>query len=175
MAKKSEKAGGEAPAGGPPAFEAALAELEDIVQQLEAGEKSLDESLKLYERGVAALRACHQLLDQAEQRIRKLVAGPGGQPLVQDLKLSPARAAGQEGEALPAEQTGAPDAEGAQDPGAPQGQGSAGEHAAEDPGGAAEKKPRPAGRPAPRAQNPGEPGARGEGTSRKGDSLFGGG
>jgi len=162
MAKKSEKASGEAAGGGtpekPPAFEAALAELEEIVQQLEAGEKSLDESLKLYERGVAALRTCHQLLDQAEQRIRKLVAGPGGEPVVQDLKLSPARAATEEGEALPAEETGAPGTEGAKEP-----------------GGVAGKKPRPSGRSrVQRAENPGEAGARDEGTPRKGGSLFGG-
>jgi len=159
MAKKSEKASGEAAGGGtpekPPAFEAALAELEEIVQQLEAGEKSLDESLKLYERGVAALRTCHQLLDQAEQRIRKLVAGPGGEPLVQDLKLSPARAAGEEGEALPTEDAGT-------------------QAEAQDSGEVAGKKPRPGGRSGPRAQNPGEAGARGEGASRKGGSLFGG-
>ena len=161
MAKKSEKASGEAAAGGtpekPPAFEAALSELEEIVQQLEAGEKSLDESLKLYERGVAALRTCHQLLDQAEQRIRKLVAGPGGEPVVQDLKLSPTRGAAEEGEALSTEEAGAPGTEGGKEP-----------------ADALEKKPRPGGRSGPRAQNPGEAGARGEGTSRKGGSLFGG-
>jgi exodeoxyribonuclease VII small subunit len=68
-------------------FETALAELEQIVSELESGEKPLDESLALYEKGVAALKHCHGILDKAEKRIRLLVQGQGGEPVVQDGEL----------------------------------------------------------------------------------------
>ena len=69
-------------------FEDSLAELEQIVSQLEAGERPLDESLALYEKGVAALKQCHLILDKAEKRIRRLVKGPDGEPVLQDDELS---------------------------------------------------------------------------------------
>ncbi|HYF49317.1 MAG TPA: exodeoxyribonuclease VII small subunit [Planctomycetota bacterium] len=73
-----------------PCFEDCLGELEQIVAQLEAGEKPLDESLALYEKGVAALKRCHEMLDKAEQRIRLLVRGPGGAPLLKEAEIQPA-------------------------------------------------------------------------------------
>ena len=57
----------------PENFEADLARLEDIVHRLEEGNMSLDESLKLYEDGVAAYRRCHKTLSEAELKVRKLV------------------------------------------------------------------------------------------------------
>src|SRR5258708_7021500 len=67
-------------------FEHALRDLEAIVRQLEDGDQSLDESLALYEKGIKALRVCHQRLDQAEQRIKLLTANPRqpGQPELKD-------------------------------------------------------------------------------------------
>lgn len=65
-------------------FEAKLTELEEILRQLEEGEKSLDESLELYEKGVSALKVCHQILDRAEKRIRTLVQRPDGEPELRD-------------------------------------------------------------------------------------------
>lgn len=60
-------------------FEQALAELEQIVAQLEAGELPLEESLVHYERGVARLRQCYALLEQAEARVSTLASdGRGG-------------------------------------------------------------------------------------------------
>ncbi|MCW8129714.1 MAG: exodeoxyribonuclease VII small subunit [Planctomycetota bacterium] len=59
-------------------FEDKLAELEEIVRQLEDGEKSLDESLALYERGVASLKDCHAILNHAEKRIKMLVKKTDG-------------------------------------------------------------------------------------------------
>jgi len=78
MAKKTESTPRGSGKKQPASFEKALSELQDIVRELESGEQSLDDSLKLYERGIASLRTCHALLDQAEQRIRKLVADCGG-------------------------------------------------------------------------------------------------
>ena len=58
----------------PPKFEAALAELETLVTQMESGELSLDESLKAFERGVSLARQCQIELKQAEQRVQVLTA-----------------------------------------------------------------------------------------------------
>ena len=56
----------------PPAFEDALEELETIVERMEDGEPSLEESLKLFERGMDLTRRCQKALDDAEQRIQTL-------------------------------------------------------------------------------------------------------
>ncbi|MCK7594075.1 exodeoxyribonuclease VII small subunit [Pseudomarimonas salicorniae] len=53
-------------------FERSLDELEQLVQKLESGDLSLDESLKAYERGIALYRGCHGALEQAELRVRML-------------------------------------------------------------------------------------------------------
>jgi exodeoxyribonuclease VII small subunit len=60
-----------------PDFEAALAELEKIIEKMEAGEQSLEESLKSFERGIELTRACQQGLKEAEQRVEKLVQKNG--------------------------------------------------------------------------------------------------
>ena len=57
-------------------FEAALAELEDIVARLERGEMKLEESLKLFERGVALTKACRQSLETAELKVKQLLDTP---------------------------------------------------------------------------------------------------
>ena len=50
-------------------FEAAIAELESVVKKLEEGDLALEESLRLYERGVHLSRFCHAQLEEAERRI----------------------------------------------------------------------------------------------------------
>jgi len=55
-----------------PDFEQALSELEQLVEQMEEGELSLEESIKTYERGVALGRSALKSLDAAEQRIQIL-------------------------------------------------------------------------------------------------------
>ena len=65
-----------------PSFERALEDLEQIVEQLEQGDLSLDDSLRAYERGVALGRTCQQALDAAEQRI-ELLNGEGENARVQ--------------------------------------------------------------------------------------------
>jgi len=56
-----------------PDFEKALEELESLVEQLESGDLSLDESLKQFKRGVELTRHCQGVLDQAQQTVEKLV------------------------------------------------------------------------------------------------------
>jgi exodeoxyribonuclease VII small subunit len=60
-----------------PEFEKALAELEQLVERMEDGELTLDESIKTYERGVALGRIALSALDEAEQRVRILNEGDG--------------------------------------------------------------------------------------------------
>lgn len=59
-------------------FEQALAALEGIVQQLERGDVSLDQSITLYERGEALRAACQQRLDAAQARIERIVTAADG-------------------------------------------------------------------------------------------------
>jgi len=65
-----------------PSFEAALKQLEEIVQRLEKGELSLEESLGLYEDGVRLARHCHAKLEEAEGKIELLMKDARGEPLV---------------------------------------------------------------------------------------------
>ncbi len=53
-------------------FEEALAELEEIVERLEIGELSLEESLKLFERGQVLSRLCMEQLETATLRVEQL-------------------------------------------------------------------------------------------------------
>ena len=53
-------------------FEASLDQLERLVEKMEHGEMSLEESLAAYERGVGLYRHCQQALEQAELRVRLL-------------------------------------------------------------------------------------------------------
>jgi exodeoxyribonuclease VII small subunit len=55
-----------------PDFESSLAELDAIVTRMERGDLALEESLRLYERGVELSRACHARLEDAERRIEVL-------------------------------------------------------------------------------------------------------
>jgi exodeoxyribonuclease VII small subunit len=59
-------------------FEAAIKQLEDIVQRLEKGELALEESLKLYEDGIRLSRLCHAKLEEAEGKIEMLVKDARG-------------------------------------------------------------------------------------------------
>ncbi len=56
-------------------YEAAFAELQQIIEALEGEQRSLDEATALYERGQALVKRCGELLDQAELKVRKL-SGP---------------------------------------------------------------------------------------------------
>jgi exodeoxyribonuclease VII small subunit len=55
-------------------FEKKLGRLEEIVQKMEKGESSLEDSLKLFEEGIKLSRECHTQLNSAEAKVKKLVA-----------------------------------------------------------------------------------------------------
>lgn len=75
MPRKSS-ASAAAPGGKPASpvadFEASLDALEGLVEKMEHGEMSLEESLAAYERGVGLYRRCQQALEQAELRVKLL-------------------------------------------------------------------------------------------------------
>ena len=58
-------------------FEDALKELEAVVESMEQGELSLEESLKAFERGVELTRSCQKSLDEAEQKVEILTRKEG--------------------------------------------------------------------------------------------------
>jgi exodeoxyribonuclease VII small subunit len=59
-------------------FEDALKRLEQIVNRLESGDISLDESLKIFEEGVRLSRFCSKKLDEAEKRVQILLKDKEG-------------------------------------------------------------------------------------------------
>ncbi len=66
MTGKSQKA---------PGYESAMAELEQIVADMEAGRLSLEDSLAAYKRGAELLSFCRSRLDDAQQQVRVLEEG----------------------------------------------------------------------------------------------------
>ncbi|MEO8849671.1 MAG: exodeoxyribonuclease VII small subunit [Casimicrobiaceae bacterium] len=72
MVKKSSSPSLESTPSVVAGFERSLDELEQLVQKMEKGEMSLDESLGAYERGVALYRQCQTALQQAELRVQLL-------------------------------------------------------------------------------------------------------
>jgi len=60
-------------------FEEAIAGLTDIVDKIEQGQIPLQESLDQYERGMALIKRCRTILQQAEQRIEKITKEQEGQ------------------------------------------------------------------------------------------------
>jgi exodeoxyribonuclease VII small subunit len=58
-------------------FEEALSKLEQIVSQIEAGKVSLEESIEKYGQGIALIKQCRGILDQAEKKIQLLGRGEG--------------------------------------------------------------------------------------------------
>ncbi|HEX6126517.1 MAG TPA: exodeoxyribonuclease VII small subunit [Pyrinomonadaceae bacterium] len=66
-------------------FEASLAELEKIVEQLENGDLALEESLQLFEKGVKLSRECRERLSEAERRIEVLMKDGSGNLTLSEL------------------------------------------------------------------------------------------
>ena len=60
-------------------FEEAIADLEQVVEQLESGDLSLEDSLEAFEKGVGLVRYCNQKLSQVEKKVELLVKDKQGQ------------------------------------------------------------------------------------------------
>ena len=73
--------------GKEPGFETALTRLEEIVRRLEEGELPLEDSLRLFEEGVALTRQCAARLDEAQRRIDILARAEGGRVELRPLEV----------------------------------------------------------------------------------------
>lgn len=65
-------------------FEQNMKRLEEIVRAMERGDVALEESLKMFQEGTELIRACSQLLDDAELQVKKVMARPDGTPAEED-------------------------------------------------------------------------------------------
>ena len=68
-------------------FEEHLTKLEAVVERLERGDLTLDESVRLFEEGMKLSRSCKEELEQAEGRIQVLVEGKGGKMQVAEMEM----------------------------------------------------------------------------------------
>ena len=68
-------------------FEEHLTQLESVVERLEKGELTLDESVRLFEEGMKLSEACKAELEQAEGRVQVLVEGKGGKMQVAEMEM----------------------------------------------------------------------------------------
>jgi exodeoxyribonuclease VII small subunit len=70
-----------------PNFETSLKELEEIVEQLERGELSLDQTLAKYESGIKMYTQCHKMLENTEKKIAILLKKTSGETSVEEYNL----------------------------------------------------------------------------------------
>lgn len=77
-------------------FEEALEELESLVEQMEDGDLSLEESLAAFEKGVKLARECQEALKAAEQRVQVLLRQGGAEG---DEQLAPFAGEDEDGDA----------------------------------------------------------------------------
>jgi exodeoxyribonuclease VII small subunit len=68
-------------------FEDAMEQLENIVQGLEEGELTLEESLVTFEEGMKLIKFCSEKLEEAEQKVTTLVQGSEGSLAQQPIKI----------------------------------------------------------------------------------------
>jgi exodeoxyribonuclease VII small subunit len=68
-------------------FEVALEELESVVEQLEAGDLSLEDSLAAFERGVGLVKYCNQKLTEVEKKVEFLLKDKEGKLQLQTLEV----------------------------------------------------------------------------------------
>lgn len=72
-------------------FEQALSRLEEIVENLEKGELSLEVSLKKFEEGIGLSRFCAKKLDEAQEKVELLLAEEDGGKKAQSFPISDQR------------------------------------------------------------------------------------
>ncbi len=68
-------------------FEEALKRIEEIVEALEQGDVSLDNSLKLYEEGQSLIKFCREKLTKVEEKVKELVRTEKGEFKLKDTKI----------------------------------------------------------------------------------------
>lgn len=66
-------------------FEESMVRLDEIVKALEKGDVALEDSIKLFEEGTKLAAKCSDLLQNAELKVTKLMQGPVGAPVEQEM------------------------------------------------------------------------------------------
>lgn len=66
-------------------FESTLSEIENIIESLEDGNLSLEDSIKAYEKGISLTKACQKMLSDAELKIKKLSSKEGEDVSFEDI------------------------------------------------------------------------------------------
>lgn len=72
-----------------PNFEKSLQQLEELVERLETGELSLEDSLKTFEQGIKLTRSCQAALQDAEQKVELLLQQEDGKVSSEPFDLQP--------------------------------------------------------------------------------------
>lgn len=85
------RARAEAAADAPLDFEQSMKRLETIVEELESGQLSLEDSITRYEEGIQLSRRLQKVLDESEKRIERLVEKEGAAPSTEPMELSAGR------------------------------------------------------------------------------------
>jgi len=65
-------------------LEKALADLENLVEELESGDLPLDKAMKKFEDGIKLTRSCQSALKDAEQKVQILLKSAGGEEVLED-------------------------------------------------------------------------------------------
>lgn len=68
-------------------FESAVKRLEEIVNKLEGGDLSLDDSIKLFEEGVRLYQVCIKRLDEAEKKVEILLKDKNGNKMLKSFQM----------------------------------------------------------------------------------------
>ena len=67
-----------------PSFEVALEKLENLVEKMESGEATLEQSLEWFEEGMGLIKSCRFQLEKAEQKVQTLIKDSGGKLSLKD-------------------------------------------------------------------------------------------
>jgi exodeoxyribonuclease VII small subunit len=71
-------------------LEKALADLENLVEELESGELPLEKAMKKFEEGIKLTRGCQTALKEAEQKVEILLQGAGGEESLEEFEVDDA-------------------------------------------------------------------------------------
>ena len=70
-----------------PSFEISLKELEEIVELLEKGDLTLDETLAKYEKGIRIYKQCYKILENTEKKINVLLKNADGESYTEEFNI----------------------------------------------------------------------------------------
>ena len=69
-----------------PSFETSLERLESLVDRMESGDATLEQSLAWFEEGMGLIKSCQSQLKHAEQKVQELIKNSAGEFTVKDIE-----------------------------------------------------------------------------------------